>query len=238
MGRKQRVLALMEKAYAAQRDFMDGLSDQQRSRSGTQEDWSPKDALAHIAAWSSRLAKNIALTRDGKTPTRNEDFDHENAEIFAAYEHCTWEEVAAMLAQGHEDVVKQVEMLGEYGLESSEALPWLEGRPVWRNIVGNSFAHPLIHLSEFYQKLGQDQKAGELLGEMATGYLGLDDDPQWQATGHYNLACSYALLGRKEQAIHELRIALELFPDFREWSLEDPDLRSLREEPEYQALYG
>jgi tetratricopeptide (TPR) repeat protein len=53
---------------------------------------------------------------------------------------------------------------------------------------------------------------------------------------HYNLACSYALLKRSEQAIKVLRRAVELgYRDFR-YMREDHDLDSIRHDPRFRQL--
>src|SRR5436309_159733 len=53
---------------------------------------------------------------------------------------------------------------------------------------------------------------------------------------HYNLACSYALLKRPEQAIKTLRRAVELgYRDFR-YMREDRDLDSIRHGPRFRQL--
>ncbi len=53
---------------------------------------------------------------------------------------------------------------------------------------------------------------------------------------HYNLACSYALLKRPDQALRALRRAVELgYRDFR-YMLEDRDLDSIRHDPRFRQL--
>lgn len=53
---------------------------------------------------------------------------------------------------------------------------------------------------------------------------------------HYNLACSYALLKRSEQALKILRRAVELgYRDFR-YMREDHDLDSIRHDPRFRQL--
>jgi tetratricopeptide (TPR) repeat protein len=53
---------------------------------------------------------------------------------------------------------------------------------------------------------------------------------------HYNLACSYALLKRTEQAIKTLRRAVELgYRDFR-YMREDRDLDSIRQDARFRQL--
>ena len=53
---------------------------------------------------------------------------------------------------------------------------------------------------------------------------------------HYNLACSYALLKRPEQALKTLRRAVELgYRDFR-YMRQDPDLDSIRHDPRFRQM--
>src|SRR3954470_4665006 len=56
------------------------------------------------------------------------------------------------------------------------------------------------------------------------------------ATAHYNLACSLALLKRKAAAIRSLRHAVSLgYTDF-DWMQQDPDLDGLKKNPAFNSL--
>jgi len=56
------------------------------------------------------------------------------------------------------------------------------------------------------------------------------------ALANYNLACSYALLKRPDQALKSLRRAVELgYRDFR-YMREDRDLDSIRHDPRFRQL--
>lgn len=53
---------------------------------------------------------------------------------------------------------------------------------------------------------------------------------------HYNLACSYSLLGHNDEALATLRRAVALgYRDFAHMQ-RDPDLENIRNEPRYLAL--
>ena len=54
----------------------------------------------------------------------------------------------------------------------------------------------------------------------------------------YNLACTEAQLGRKEQALDHLRQAIETNPHLKESAPNDPDLDPIRDEPEFSAITG
>jgi tetratricopeptide (TPR) repeat protein len=56
------------------------------------------------------------------------------------------------------------------------------------------------------------------------------------ATAHYNLACSLALVKRKAAALRSLRQAIELgYRDF-DWMQQDPDLDLLKNHPDFLTL--
>jgi len=56
------------------------------------------------------------------------------------------------------------------------------------------------------------------------------------ATAHYNLACSLALVSRNEDALSALRQAVDLgYQDVR-WLREDPDFKELRTHPNFQDI--
>lgn len=56
------------------------------------------------------------------------------------------------------------------------------------------------------------------------------------ATAHYNLACSFALLKRKADALRSLSHAVELGYKDYEWMADDEDLLILKNEPAFNAM--
>ena len=56
------------------------------------------------------------------------------------------------------------------------------------------------------------------------------------ATAHYNLACSLALMNRRADALRTLRRGIELGYRDHAWMERDGDLESLRALPEFRAL--
>lgn len=63
-------------------------------------------------------------------------------------------------------------------------------------------------------------------------------EANWPGANYYNQACIYALSGKSPAAIEALGEALRLEPQLIEWSKQDSDLASLRDEPGYMALYS
>lgn len=56
------------------------------------------------------------------------------------------------------------------------------------------------------------------------------------ATAHYNLACSLALSKRKRDALRSLHQAVKLGYADLDWMQQDPDLETLKADPEFQQL--
>ena len=57
-------------------------------------------------------------------------------------------------------------------------------------------------------------------------------------TAHYNLACSLALCKKRPAALQSLRKAVSLGYDDVDWMLQDPDLETLKPDPEFKQLLG
>lgn len=87
----------------------------------------------------------------------------------------------------------------------------------------------LSWLAHAYTRIGRIEDGLELDLRL-TGML--PEDP----TARYNLGCSYAMLGRVEEALTTLETAIDL--GYRDVDLmrEDEDLRSLRPLPRFQRL--
>ena len=87
----------------------------------------------------------------------------------------------------------------------------------------------LILLAEVYTKNGLYEKGLQIdkrLAKLKT------EDP----IVHYNLACSFALVGEKDEAIVALKKAIEFgYTDF-EHLKQDQDFKALRDDPRFQSL--
>lgn len=87
----------------------------------------------------------------------------------------------------------------------------------------------LSELGHVYTRLGRYQDGLEVDHKLVAF---APEDP----TIRYNLACSLALLGRKDEALETLEIAIQLgYSDF-EFMVADEDLSDLRDDPRFQSL--
>jgi tetratricopeptide (TPR) repeat protein len=91
------------------------------------------------------------------------------------------------------------------------------------------FVEALVQLAEAYTKAGLHDKGLETDLKLAALR---PDDP----TVHYNLACSYALAGKRDEALAALERAIELGYRDVEFLMQDEDLVSLHDDEEFARL--
>jgi len=97
-----------------------------------------------------------------------------------------------------------------------------------------------------YKKNTRDHRVVEILGHLHTRQGNVDEGLKMDRRmvrlkpedplAHYNLACSLALKDRKKEAVRSLRNAIDLGYNDSEWIQSDPDLKDLKECPEFQEL--
>lgn len=91
------------------------------------------------------------------------------------------------------------------------------------------YVEALIPLAEAYTKRGLYEKGLRIDKRLARLRK---HDP----VVRYNLACSFALVGKKEEAFLTLKRAVKLGYNEFEYLKKDPDLKSLRGDPRFQSL--
>lgn len=217
--------------------FPDHLTEPEREAGGKPDDWSAKDEIFHITVWANRHLDDLEIVLKGAPAPKHDygDFVDENQAIFEDHKDRTWKEAQAMIRESYARAGAFIARCDE---ETLLSVPQGQERPVWRAIAGNFIIHPMIHLGSYYQRHGHGDLINALFNEQfAAQLIDLDDDDSWRGTTYYNLACFYALGGKKEEAIAALAGALPLVPELGEWSKQDSDLDSLRGDPAYQALY-
>ena len=79
--------------------------------------------------------------------------------------------------------------------------------------------------------LFREERYEEFL-EQARGLL----DEDRSGAGYYNVACAESLLGRADDALADLRTALELEPQLLDLARDDTDLDAIRDRPEFAEI--
>lgn len=231
---KTRLIQLLDLSRSFQQQLIADLDPVERNASGTWEDWSINDELAHVVAWQmNSLARIAALIHAEPVPDFS-DYETINRAIYRTNHERSLAEVAAEGDRAYADFVALIQSLPEEDLVQPAPWPGQEPRSLVAHIISNGFEHPLVHYADHYRRRGDLDRAVQLYEASAAAVADL---PEWHSLTRYNLACFYALNGQTDKAIPELREALQLRPDLLEWSKQDTDLVSLRGDPAYQALY-
>jgi tetratricopeptide (TPR) repeat protein len=238
MELKARLTDLLQRAYDEEQALVARLTVDERSATGSLERWSAKDMVAHLVEWKARTGQRLAATARNEPPPTYDDIDQANAEIFEEHRHQTWADLLDKSQRAHEELVEGLQAIPDDDLVDPNRFPWQSGRPLWREIASNGYSHPLTHIAQFYVERGEREYATQTQETAAHLLRALDDSPSWHGIILYNLACHYATSGQKEKAIDGLRQSLRLNPDLTEWSQQDPDFASIREEPAYRSLYS
>jgi hypothetical protein len=105
-----------------------------------------------------------------------------------------------------------------------------DGRVPAHRVIGSGVWHPVLHLAYYQIEHGRNQAAQDLMAEIGSQLLAIDDSVAMQRIVFYDQACICARAGQKEKALGLLARAFSLSPDLKKWSRQDPDLISLRGE--------
>lgn len=238
MDPRDRLLGLLERALRAEQEFVDRLTEEQRSASGTLEEWSPKDLIAHCAAWKELMTRHAEAAIARAPEPGLDSVDRINHDIWHKYQDWPWSDVLAYASRSYAALAALVRRVPEETLRATDLFSWSRGLPLWRLIVGNGYLHPTSHLAGWYVAHGLAERAEPIEEEMRRELPLLDGSPEWLAAIGYNLACFHAQSGQTSRALAELREVFQMRPELREWARTDPDLACLRTNPEFVALYG
>lgn len=231
---KTRLIELLDRAYADQQAFAATLSEADRAATGTREHWAIKDALSHIALWQRLSVERVAAIVQGKEPPNTDDYLAINDAHFEAHRDRLWAATIAEAETAYWALAAQTQSLSDEDLTDPQRFVHANGRALARSIVSNGFWHPEAHLAQLYVERGEIERANQSQEEVTAL---MESIPEERNAARYNLACYYAMSGQQARALTELASALKLNPDLIEWSKQDSDLDSLRNDPAYVALY-
>ncbi|MFI5274629.1 MAG: TPR end-of-group domain-containing protein [Ktedonobacterales bacterium] len=233
-----RLLALIAAARSEQQAFIAGLTDEQHAEVGSLSRWSAKDLVAHVSSWWRTQGTRIEQMLSGTELVSFDWSDKANAEVFTTNKLRSWAYVEAEAAASVTLLRDAVARVSAEQLLDPAYTPALEGRPLWRLVLGNGYLHPQTHLAQHFVERGEIERAAQLHETMAAAVAALDTSPAMRGMALYNLACFYATTQRAGDAIARLAEAFPLDASLVEWSRHDADLDSLRALPAFQMLYG
>ncbi|MEO7002574.1 MAG: maleylpyruvate isomerase N-terminal domain-containing protein [Ktedonobacterales bacterium] len=236
---KDEMLALLKRGRAERQAFVAGLGDTERAAPGEPNSWSAKDHLAHMLFWQRVMIERLDYAARGEAPPDSEaldDFDARNAENFERERNRSLPDILSDFTSADAELTQRMQAFPLADLLDPHKYPDREGTPLWDGVLGNGFLHPQAHYAQYYLERGDVDHATEVYQAAARTAAKLFGDSPTYGSVLYNLACFYAVSGRREQALYTLREALPMNPGLLGWAKEDPDLTSLHDKPGFEAL--
>jgi uncharacterized damage-inducible protein DinB len=228
--------ALVESVREELAELIDNLTPDEKARRGSLQGWSAKDMLAHLAFWNSHFNRQLEKGLAGeKVPDSGDYLDQVNDGVL--FEHL---EQPFAEAQAEEEAAYQrfrqiaAEISPEDMLDPKK-VAFFQGRTLLDRSLGTHGYHVAFHISDFYLKSGQIDRARSLQENLTER---LSAFPTWKTNAIYNLGCFYSLHDMKSKAIAQLKKAFALNPDLIAWAKQDSDIDPLRDMKEYKELVG
>lgn len=200
--------------------------------------WAAAPTVAHNAEFKSQQRQRITAVLAGCEPPAFAEIDHRSAAVYQRYAARPAAAVAAESRRVTASLIDGAAALGDDDLLDPSRHPWLNGRPLWLQLIVRGFWHPTGHVADYYLGHGQPGRAVALQEHMlaTTRYLGAPDPVVGMAA--YSLACAQAGAGQTEDAARSLAEALARNPDVRANADRDPDLEPLRRSGRLGVLLG
>jgi rhodanese-related sulfurtransferase len=237
---KSNILALLHFAREQEQQMVERLSDDERTTSGTPENWSAKDYLANILVWKGLQTEKLAAVQRGETPPvwRDPQIVHQiNSDGFLRFRDRSFQEVRDEGSRVFQAFIMQVERLSEEELNDPNHFAWLEGEPLRGETMGNGVWRPCNQVAAFDLQSGRRPAALQLQEDLLAAVRRANMPPENLGVVIYNQACFHAINGWQDKALQLLPEALRLRPTLVEWSRHDSDLDGLRADPAFQAIF-
>jgi tetratricopeptide (TPR) repeat protein len=216
--------------------LVQSLTPEEKARRGSLQGWSAKDMLVHLAFWNRHFNNQLEQGFAGQPIPKSGDYlDQINDGVL--YEHLEqpFDEALAEEGAAFEHFRQIVAEVSPEDMQDAQKFEFLEGRSLLDRALGTYGYHTAAHISDYYIKHSQVERARALQESITKSLLGF---PGWEANAAYNLGCFYSLNGYKEEAIAKVKEAFAIKPDLVDWAKQDSDLDALHDMAEYKDLIG
>lgn len=231
---KKEMLDLFKSMRSELAGIVDGLTEAQMQERGSMQKWGVKDTLVHLAFWGDHFNRQLEAAReDKKVPEAGEYYEILNDGVLLRNMDKPFEDARRDEEAVFDKTISLLEAESPDDLLDPNKYAYMDERTLLDRALGIECYHVAAHISDYYLKEGQYDKAAQLQEGYTTKLLAF---PTWKANAYYNLACFYSLNGRKDKALSNLELAFKERPDLKEWSKKDTDIDPLRQEEGYQVL--
>jgi hypothetical protein len=204
--------------------------------SGDERQWAAAPTVAHNTEFKAQQAERITAVLTGSAPPAFGEIDHRSPAVYGRYAARTAAAVVGESRQITASLLHGVQALADDDLVDPSRHPWLNGRPLWLQLIVRGFWHPTGHVADYYLRHRQQSRAVALQEHTLATTRYLDAPSQVAGMAAYSLACAQAVSGRTQDAARTLAEAITLNPDVRANASRDPDLESLRGSGQLSAI--
>ena len=142
---KAELVTVCRRMRQEEQALLAGLSESERSATGTVEEMAAKDLVAHVTAAKQRQTQRLAQIHRGEIPAPDE---HTDPPIFAYYQHWTWQAIEEEAERTLASFLAEVDTFREDELVEPQRYPWMKGSPLAAIVVVYGVWHPAGHLAE------------------------------------------------------------------------------------------
>lgn len=136
------LLKNLQDGYTEFDTLLGTLSEGQLTSNGVNGAWSVKDNIAHLSSWHKRLIAMLQATIDNvdlPDPTPGLSEEEINEQFYQQNKDRSLNEVLSEFRSTHQQIIDKLQLMSDDDL--NKPLSWLEDRPVWPFIVGNTYGH-------------------------------------------------------------------------------------------------
>ena len=221
---------------AAEEELLLAAARSEVADSGTERRWAAAPTIAHNTEFKAQQRERITAVLAGCAPPAFGEIDHRSSAVYRGYAARSGVVLMGESRRVTASLIDGVAALADDDLVDPSRHPWLNGRPLWLQIVVRGFWHPAGHVADYYLGHGEQARAVALQQHMLAATRYLDAPTSVAGMAAYSLACAQAVAGSTEDAARTLTEALALNPDVRANADRDPDLESLRGSGQLTAI--
>ncbi len=151
---KEEILDALEDEREKFLDAIEGLSEAQMQEAGVCDDWCVKDILFHLSMWEAELVKLLWQAARGQRPTTAHfsgtptPVDQINAAWLEKGRQRSLDQVMEDFQSVRKQTSRRVSAFSDKMLSDAQRFDWLQGRPLWEWVAGDSFEHEAEHADQ------------------------------------------------------------------------------------------
>jgi hypothetical protein len=149
---KSQLLTTLEESREQFLEMLEELSTEDMLIQGVTGDWSVKDILVHLARWEAEMVRLLWQVNQGQQPTTAHfnpaGVDDTNARWQAESKSRSLEQALEDFHGVRNQTIHRLESFSDGDLQDKARYKFLNGRPLWEWVAGDSFEHESEHAVE------------------------------------------------------------------------------------------